>query len=49
MLTNQEWVFRDAKEKLGGKDLDLFVVNSFGSGFQVGDEFTIGALYLVQC
>jgi len=30
----KEWVFRDAKEKLGGKDLDLFVVNSFGSGFQ---------------
>ncbi|GMH36475.1 hypothetical protein BSKO_04343 [Bryopsis sp. KO-2023] len=27
----KEKIFADAKEKLGGKDLDLFVVNSFGS------------------
>lgn len=27
----KEKIFGDAKEKLGGKDLDIFVVNSFGS------------------
>ena len=27
----KEKIFTDAKEKLGGKQLDLFVVNSFGS------------------
>ncbi|GAQ82708.1 CRT (chloroquine-resistance transporter)-like transporter [Klebsormidium nitens] len=30
----KEGVFKEAKEKLKGSDLDLFVVNSFGSGFQ---------------
>jgi len=30
----KEAVFKESKEALGGKDVDLFVVNSFGSGFQ---------------
>ena len=30
----KEKIFTEAKEKLGGKQLDLFVVNSFGSGAQ---------------
>lgn len=30
----KEKIFRDNKERLGGKDLDLFVVNSTGSAFQ---------------
>ena len=31
----KEKAFGDAKEKLGGKQLDIFVVNSYSSGFQV--------------
>ena len=30
----KEKAFGDAKEKLGGKQLDIFVVNSYSSGFQ---------------
>ncbi|KAK9806031.1 hypothetical protein WJX73_007294 [Symbiochloris irregularis] len=30
----KEKIFGDAKEKMGGKDLDIFVVNSLGSGAQ---------------
>ncbi|KAK9843738.1 hypothetical protein WJX81_004492 [Elliptochloris bilobata] len=30
----KEKIFTEAKQKLGGKQLDLFVVNSFGSGAQ---------------
>ncbi|XP_031279216.1 protein CLT2, chloroplastic [Pistacia vera] len=30
----KEFVFVDAKKRLKGKSLDIFVVNSFGSGFQ---------------
>eukprot|EP00250_Pteridium_aquilinum_P007236 c17004_g1_i1 orf=185-952(-) len=30
----KEFVFRDASERLQSKSLDIFVVNSFGSGFQ---------------
>ena len=32
----KEKIFGDAKEKLGGKDLDIFVVNSFGSRESLG-------------
>ena len=32
--TIKERLFRSAREKLGGKDLDIFVVNSFSSLFQ---------------
>jgi drug/metabolite transporter (DMT)-like permease len=31
----KEFVFNDAAKRLEGKSLDIFVVNSFGSGFQV--------------
>ena len=31
----KEKAFGDAREKLGGKQLDIFVVNSYSSGFQV--------------
>ncbi|KAK9215899.1 hypothetical protein WN944_007905 [Citrus x changshan-huyou] len=30
----KEFIFDDAKKRLKGKSLDIFVVNSFGSGFQ---------------
>ena len=30
----KEKMFSDAKEKLGGQQLDLFVVNTFGSAYQ---------------
>ena len=30
----KEKAFGDAREKLGGKQLDIFVVNSYSSGFQ---------------
>ncbi|XP_022951312.1 protein CLT2, chloroplastic [Cucurbita moschata] len=30
----KEFIFIDAATRLGGKSLDIFVVNSFGSGFQ---------------
>ena len=38
----KEKIFADAKEKLGGKPLDIFVVNSFGSGAQA-----VGVLLLL--
>ena len=31
----KEKAFGEAREKLGGKQLDIFVVNSYSSGFQV--------------
>ncbi|XP_023522946.1 protein CLT2, chloroplastic-like isoform X2 [Cucurbita pepo subsp. pepo] len=31
----KEFIFIDAATRLGGKSLDIFVVNSFGSGFQL--------------
>ena len=31
----KEKAFGDARQKLGGQQLDIFVVNSFSSGFQV--------------
>ncbi|TYJ35376.1 hypothetical protein E1A91_A05G232800v1 [Gossypium mustelinum] len=34
----KEFVFIDAAKRLHGKSLDIFVVNSFGSGFQVVKE-----------
>ena len=37
----KERIFSDAKEKLGGKDLDLFAVNSFGSAAQAGFVFLL--------
>ena len=37
----KERIFSDAKEKLGGKDLDLFAVNSFGSAAQAGCVFLL--------
>ena len=30
----KDTIFQDARAKLGGKDLDIFVVNSFGSASQ---------------
>ena len=38
----KEKIFADAKEELGGKPLDIFVVNSFGSGAQA-----VGVLLLL--
>ena len=38
----KEKIFADAKETLGGKPLDIFVVNSFGSGAQA-----VGVLLLL--
>lgn len=37
----KEQIFSNAKEKLGGKDLDLFAVNSFGSAAQAGCVFLL--------
>lgn len=37
----KERIFSEAKEKLGGKDLDLFAVNSFGSAAQAGCVFLL--------
>ncbi|KAG7020259.1 Protein CLT2, chloroplastic [Cucurbita argyrosperma subsp. argyrosperma] len=34
MKVAMEFIFIDAATRLGGKSLDIFVVNSFGSGFQ---------------
>lgn len=38
----KEKIFADAKEELGGQPLDIFVVNSFGSGAQA-----VGVLLLL--
>ncbi len=38
----KEKIFAEAKEKLDGKPLDIFVVNSFGSGAQA-----VGVLLLL--
>lgn len=40
----QEKIFREAREKLGGRELDIFAVNTFGSGFQAA--FTLSFLPL---
>lgn len=37
----KERIFREAKEKMGGKELDLFAVNSFGSAAQAGFVFLL--------
>jgi len=37
----KERIFKEAKEKLDGKDLDLFAVNSFGSAAQAGFVFLL--------
>lgn len=37
----KEKIFNDAKQKLGGKQLDIFVVNSFGSAAQAGFVFLL--------
>ncbi|KAK9915593.1 hypothetical protein WJX75_001294 [Coccomyxa subellipsoidea] len=37
----KEKIFNDAKQKLGGKQLDIFVVNSFGSAAQAAFVFLL--------